>query len=72
VTSGQGTATESGGRWPWTPSRCGNGPQVMATLRNLAIAIFKLAGTTNFAAAKIIPNNAVMHPHVVRGLGWPT
>jgi hypothetical protein len=51
VTSGQGTATESGGRWPWTPSRCGNGPQVMATLRNLAIAIFKLAGTTNIAAA---------------------
>ena len=31
--------------------RTGNGPQVMATLRNLAIAIFKLAGTTNIAAA---------------------
>jgi hypothetical protein len=27
------------------------GPQVMAILRNLAIAIFKLAGTTNIAAA---------------------
>jgi len=31
--------------------RTGNEPQVMATLRNLAIAIFKLAGTTNIAAA---------------------
>jgi predicted transposase YbfD/YdcC len=31
--------------------RTGNGPQVMATLRNLAIAIFKLACTTNIAAA---------------------
>jgi predicted transposase YbfD/YdcC len=31
--------------------RTGNGPQVMATLRNLAIAILKLAGARNIAAA---------------------
>jgi predicted transposase YbfD/YdcC len=31
--------------------RTGNGPQVMATLRNLIIAILKLAGTRNIAAA---------------------
>ncbi len=31
--------------------RTGNGPEVMASLRNLAIAIFKLAGTPNIAAA---------------------
>jgi predicted transposase YbfD/YdcC len=31
--------------------RTGNGPQVMATLRNLGIAIFKLAGAQNIAAA---------------------
>jgi predicted transposase YbfD/YdcC len=31
--------------------RTGNGPQAMATLRNLGIAIFKLAGTPNIAAA---------------------
>jgi predicted transposase YbfD/YdcC len=32
-------------------TRTGNGPQVMATLRNLAIGIFKLAGHPNIAAA---------------------
>jgi hypothetical protein len=32
-------------------TRTGTGPQTMATLRNLAIAIFKLAGHTNIAAA---------------------
>jgi predicted transposase YbfD/YdcC len=32
-------------------TRTGTGPQAMATLRNLAIAIFKLAGHTNIAAA---------------------
>jgi len=32
--------------------RTGNGPQAMATLRNLGIAIFKLAGTPNIAAAR--------------------
>lgn len=32
-------------------TRTGNGPQVMATLRNLAIAIFKLGGATSIAAA---------------------
>jgi hypothetical protein len=32
-------------------ARTGNGPQVMATLRNLAIGILKLAGTGNIAAA---------------------
>jgi len=31
--------------------RTGNGPEVMTSLRNLAIAIFKLAGTPNIAAA---------------------
>ena len=31
--------------------RTGNGPEVMASLRNLAIAIFKLTGTRNIAAA---------------------
>ena len=31
--------------------RTDNGPEVMASLRNLAIAIFKLAGTPNIAAA---------------------
>ena len=31
--------------------RTGNGPQVMATLRNLAIGIFKLAGHASIAAA---------------------
>ena len=31
--------------------RTGNGPQAMATLRNLAIAILKLAGAGNIAAA---------------------
>jgi predicted transposase YbfD/YdcC len=31
--------------------RTGNGPQVMAALRNLVIGIFKLAGTSNIAAA---------------------
>ena len=31
--------------------RPGNGPQVMAGLRNLTIGIFKLAGRTNIAAA---------------------
>ncbi|OAA27108.1 hypothetical protein UG55_1010125, partial [Frankia sp. EI5c] len=30
--------------------RTGNAPQVMASLRNLAIAILRLAGTTNIAA----------------------
>jgi hypothetical protein len=34
-----------------SPIRTGNGPQVMATLRNLAIGIFKLAGTRNIDAA---------------------
>jgi hypothetical protein len=32
-------------------TRTGNGPQVMATLRNLAIGIFKLAGHRSIAAA---------------------
>jgi predicted transposase YbfD/YdcC len=32
-------------------TRTGNGPQVMATLRNLTIGIFKLAGHRNIAAA---------------------
>jgi hypothetical protein len=32
-------------------TRTGSGPQVMATLRNLAIGIFKLAGHQNIAAA---------------------
>jgi predicted transposase YbfD/YdcC len=32
-------------------ARTGNGPQVMASLRNLAIGILKLAGTGNIAAA---------------------
>jgi hypothetical protein len=32
-------------------TRTGNGPQVMATLRNLAIAILKLGGHANIAAA---------------------
>jgi predicted transposase YbfD/YdcC len=31
--------------------RTGNGPQVMASLRNLAITILRLAGETNIAAA---------------------
>ena len=31
--------------------RTGNGPEVMASLRNLAIAILKLAGTRNVVAA---------------------
>jgi predicted transposase YbfD/YdcC len=31
--------------------RTGNGPQVMATIRNLAIAVTKLAGATSIAAA---------------------
>ena len=31
--------------------RTGNGPQVMAMLRNLAIAIIKLAGAASIAAA---------------------
>jgi hypothetical protein len=31
--------------------RPGNGPQVMATLRNLAIGIFKLTGHAGIAAA---------------------
>ena len=31
--------------------RTGNGPQAMATLRNLGIAILKLTGTPNIAAA---------------------
>jgi hypothetical protein len=31
--------------------RTGNGPQVMATLRNLAIGIIKMAGHRNIAAA---------------------
>jgi hypothetical protein len=31
--------------------RAGNGPQAMATLRNLSIAILKLTGTPNIAAA---------------------
>ncbi len=30
--------------------RTGNGPQVMAAIRNLAIAIMKLAGTASIAA----------------------
>ena len=29
----------------------GNGPQVMATLRNLVISLHRLAGATNIAAA---------------------
>ena len=32
-------------------ARTGSGPHVMATLRNLAIAIFKLGGATSIAAA---------------------
>ena len=32
--------------------RTGNGPQAMATLRNLGIAIFKLAGAPSIAAAR--------------------
>jgi hypothetical protein len=32
--------------------RTGNGLQAMATLRNVSIAIFKLAGTPNVAAAR--------------------
>ena len=32
-------------------ARTGSGPQVMATLRNLAIGIFKIGGVTNIAAA---------------------
>ena len=32
--------------------RTGNGPQVMATLRNLAIGILKLAGHASIAAAR--------------------
>src|SRR5580658_6277020 len=32
-------------------TRTGNGPQVMATLRNLSTGIFKLAGHPNIAAA---------------------
>jgi predicted transposase YbfD/YdcC len=31
--------------------RAGAGPQVMATLRNLAISLYRLAGTTNIAKA---------------------
>jgi hypothetical protein len=31
--------------------RAGNGPRVMASLRNLAIIILRLAGTTSIAAA---------------------
>lgn len=31
--------------------RTGHGPQVMATLRNLAITALRLSGTTNIAAA---------------------
>ena len=31
--------------------RTGNGPQVMATLRNLAISLLRLAGATNIAKA---------------------
>jgi hypothetical protein len=31
--------------------RTGAGPQVMATLRNLAISLHRLAGVTNIAAA---------------------
>ena len=31
--------------------RTGNGPQVMATLRNLAITLHRLAGATNIAKA---------------------
>jgi hypothetical protein len=33
------------------PARTGTGPQVMAALRNLAIAVLRLAGATNIAAA---------------------
>ena len=32
-------------------ARTGSGPQVMATLRNIAIGIFKIGGVTNIAAA---------------------
>ena len=32
-------------------TRTGNGPQVMATLRNLTIGVFKRAGHQNIAAA---------------------
>ena len=32
-------------------TRTGNGPQVMATLRNLSIGIFKMAGHTSIATA---------------------
>ncbi|HEY3001156.1 MAG TPA: hypothetical protein VGJ44_02300 [Kribbellaceae bacterium] len=31
--------------------RTGNGPRVMATVRNLAIGILRLSGATNLAAA---------------------
>jgi hypothetical protein len=39
--------------------RTSNGPQVMATLRNLAIAILKLTGARNIAAAAPRPRR---HP----------
>jgi hypothetical protein len=32
-------------------ARTGNGPQVMATLRNLAISLLRLTGATNIAKA---------------------
>ena len=51
---GLGLDGGSGGRWRWTARRCaapGNGPQVMATLRNLGTGILKLSGYHNIAAA---------------------
>ena len=45
--------------------RTGNAPRVMATLRNLAISLRRLAGATNIAKAL---RTAALNPHIARAL----
>ena len=42
--------------------RTGNGPQVMATLRNLAMTLHRLAGATNIAKALRHHARDIKHP----------
>lgn len=45
--------------------RTGNAPQVMATLRNLALSVLRLAGATNIASAI---RHCVRHPETAAAL----
>lgn len=45
--------------------RTGNAPQVMATLRNLALSVLRLAGATNIASAV---RHCVRHPETAAAL----